>query len=57
MEDSVYCPMIDGVIDISDCIENVDVVDGLIVESSLPQVYKQKANWKDICKKCKYHNC
>ena len=56
MEDSVYCPMIDSAIDISDCIENVDVVDGLIVESSLPQIYKQKVNWKDICKKCKYHN-
>ncbi len=56
MEDNVYCPMIDGEIDIADCIENVDVVDGLIIENSLPQKYKQKKDWKEICKKCKYYN-
>lgn len=56
MEDNVYCPMIDSEIDIADCIENVDVVDGLIIENSLPQKYKQKHDWKEICKKCKYHN-
>ena len=56
MEYNVYCPMIDGEIDIADCIENVDVVDGLIIENSLPQKYKQKHDWKEICKKCKYHN-
>ena len=56
MEDNIYCPMIDSEIDIVDCVENVDVVDGLIVESSLPQKYRQKEDWKDICKKCKYHD-
>ena len=47
--------MVDKLIDISDCIENVDVVDGLIIESSLPSEYTKKQNWKEICKKCKYH--
>lgn len=56
MEDNIYCPMIDDYIDIADCIENVDVVDGLIVESSLPQKYKKKKEWKDICKQCKYYD-
>lgn len=57
MEDNIYCPMIDSEIDVADCVENIDVVDGLIVESSLPQIYKQKEDWKDICRKCKYHDC
>ena len=55
MENEIHCPMVDKLIDIGDCIENVDVVDGLIIESSLPSEYKKKPNWKEICKKCKYH--
>lgn len=55
MEDNILCPLVDTLIDIGDCIENVDVVDGLIIESSLPDQYKQKENWKEICKNCKYH--
>jgi hypothetical protein len=23
-------------------------------ESSIPEQYKEKENWKEICKKCKY---
>ncbi len=55
MGDNILCPLVDTLINIGDCIENIDVVDGLITESSLPDQYKQKENWKEICKNCKYH--
>ena len=52
----VFCPLVDEKIEDIDCIENRDVVDGMIVEESLPAKYKQKELWKDICKKCKWHD-
>ena len=58
MEDDryVFCPLVEGKIEDIDCIENRDVVDGMIVEESLPAKYKQKENWRDICKACKWHD-
>lgn len=52
----VFCPLVDDKIEDIDCIENRDVVDGMIKENSLPIRYKQKEKWKEICKKCKWHN-
>ncbi len=56
MTDKVQCPLVDAEIEDIECIENRDVVEQLIVESSMPEKYKQKVDWKEICKKCKYHN-
>lgn len=56
MDDKIRCPLVDHDIDDIDCIENRDVVDDMIVESSMPDKYKTKENWKEICMKCKYHN-
>lgn len=55
MEDTISCPLVDTLIASADCIENVDVVDGLIVEESMPDRYKVKEGWKEICRKCKFH--
>lgn len=52
----VMCPLVDRNIDIADCIENVDCIDGFIVLTSLPEKYKQKNNYIEICKNCKYHD-
>ena len=52
----VFCPLVDRKIEDIHCIENRDVVDGMLVESSLPDEYKRKINWKDICRKCQWHN-
>ena len=52
----VFCPLVDRKIEDIDCIENRDVVDGMLVESSLPDEYKRKINWKVICRKCQWHN-
>lgn len=56
MADNVFCPLIDKNIEDIDCIENRDIADGMIIESNMPSKYKQKQDWKEICKKCKYHN-
>lgn len=50
--DEIFCPLVEENITIDDCMENRE-----IREASIPQKYKQKENWKDICKNCKYHDC
>lgn len=52
----VRCPLVDDEIEDIDCIENRDVVDEVITEDSLPVRFRQKDNWIEICKKCKWHN-
>ena len=54
--DEVFCPLIDSIIDSGECVENSDVASSLIKEQSLPEIYKQKENWREICIKCKYHD-
>ena len=56
MDTNVFCPLIDKKIDVAECIENVDCIDGYIALTSLPEMYKIKENYKDICKNCKHHN-
>lgn len=52
----VDCPLVDRKIEDIDCIENREIVDGNLIEECMPECYKKKENWKDICKKCKWHN-
>ncbi len=52
----VFCPLVDEVIENIDCIENRDCVDGFIKLSSLPDKYKTKKDFINICKSCKWHN-
>lgn len=52
----VFCPLVDEIIEDIDCIENRDIIDGFFKISCLPEKYKAKKNFKDICKSCKWHN-
>ena len=54
MNDDIFCPLVDAKIDTGECVENTDVVRGIIKEYTMPEEYKQKENWKEICKNCKY---
>lgn len=56
MEDKIFCPLIDKDIIVADCVENTAVVDKLLKEDSLPKKFKQKENWREICKNCKYYD-
>ena len=58
MEDDrfVKCPLVDEMIENSDCIENVDAVDCVLKMDKVPERFKKKADWKGICKNCKWHS-
>lgn len=52
----LYCPLIESNVDPIDCLENIDIIDGFISdESHIPDKFKAKGNWKEICKSCKDH--
>ena len=48
-EEKVFCPLIDDYTTPVDCMENRE-----IKEESIPEKFKQKTNWREICKNCKY---
>ena len=51
----IQCILVDKKIEDIDCIENREIVDGNLSEESLPEEYKTKVDWKNICKNCKWH--
>ena len=53
--DFVMCPLVDEKIENIDCMENSDAVDGIIKKEAVPQRFKQKPRWEQICEKCKWH--
>ena len=55
-DNKVLCPLVNSYIEDIDCIENRDCIDGFIVLSSLPSKYKEKEDYIEICKNCKWHN-
>ena len=54
--DYVMCPLVDREIENIDCIENSAAVDKILKKDSVPTCYKEKADWEEICKKCKWHD-
>lgn len=49
------CPLMDREIEDIDCMENSDAVDGMIKKESVPDRFKNKTGWEEICKQCKWH--
>lgn len=52
---AVFCRLTDTMIQNYECIENRDVVDGMFVETTMPERFKVKADWKAVCKACPWH--
>ena len=52
----VMCPLVDEEIEDIDCIENSSAVDKILKEDSVPERFKEKPDWKEICRKCKWHD-
>lgn len=50
-EERVVCPLIDGLITPIECMENRE-----IHEDMIPEEFKKKVDWQDICRNCKYYN-
>jgi len=44
---SVLCPLVDEHIDGFDCMEFQ-----CIIENNIPDKFKQKDNWQDLCENC-----
>ncbi len=46
------CPVLKLKIDISECIENQDCVDGIIKPHNLPKAFRSVDGYKQICDAC-----
>ncbi len=55
-DNNVQCPLVDELIDNIDCIETSEAVKEILKVESVPDEFKKKPTWKEICKNCKYHN-
>ncbi len=53
-ENGIECPLIDGKIKESNCLENTMVTAGFMKENTLFFQFKEKQNWREICRNCKY---
>lgn len=54
--EQVVCPLVDELLPAIDCIVFQDIANGLLKERNMPDRYKEKPNWREICAKCKWHN-
>lgn len=52
---NIECPLIDGMIEIGDCVVCSDVARGVLKETLVPGELKKKDNWRNVCLKCKYN--
>jgi hypothetical protein len=55
-DDTIICPMINDLIEIADCVVYSDVTSGMLKDYCIPDKFKEKNNWRDICHRCNYHN-
>lgn len=53
--ENMLCPLCDEIIDNGDCFENCAVADKELKPDTMPQKFKQKDNWCEICLNCQYH--
>ena len=53
--DYVICPLVNRKIENIDCIENSDAVDGMLKKDSIPEQFRSKPDWEEICRRCKWH--
>ena len=54
-DERVMCPLIDETIEPIECVDVVACGLNPLFLNSLPEKYKAKENFKDICKQCKWH--
>lgn len=55
-ENGVKCPLVDFMIEESNCLENAMIVAGFMDENSILERFKEKENWREICKNCPNHH-
>lgn len=55
-QDGIKCPLVDLMIEESNCLENAMIVSGFMDENTMISRFKEKENWKEICKNCKNYS-
>ena len=53
-KDGIKCPLVDLMIEESNCLENAMITAGFMDENTMISRFKEKENWRDICKNCQY---
>lgn len=51
----VKCPLVNREIEEGECVVTVDVCECMIKETVLSNEITEQKNWREICKKCEYH--
>lgn len=51
-DEGCSCPLVNFIIDKSDCLSTTMVVAGFMDENSMKDKFKTKENWKEICLNC-----
>mgnify|MGYP004662752327 FL=1 len=54
--DMIICPLTDSEMEIGDCVICSDVAAGMLKENCIEEKYRKKDDWREICRKCEYHN-
>lgn len=52
----IRCPLKNEEIDEGECVVTVDACDSMIKERVIEKKILEQKNWKEICRKCKYHD-
>ncbi len=50
----IKCPLVDLLIEENSCLENAMIVSGFMDENRMVSNFKQKENWREICKSCEH---
>ena len=54
--DGIKCPLVDIMIEENNCLENSMIVAGFMDENTMIGRFKEKENWREICKNCKNYS-
>lgn len=52
-EDGVKCPLVDFRIGRNNCLEMAMIAADFMTENAMPVNFKEKENWREVCKNCK----
>lgn len=52
----IKCPITNKEIDIGECVTTVDACEHCVSETVVARELKEVKNWRDICRKCEYHD-
>lgn len=49
----IKCPLVDFMIEESNCLENAMIAAGFMNENAMLPQFKEKEAWREICRNCK----